>query len=196
MKHIWMLFLLIAGLTLTMACKRKQAVWETEWQAPLLKDTLSLDKLITEDSLIVVNGSYLELSINRTVYELKLSDIVEIPDTTVQHAYAIAATSFNVPAGTSFVNNAKEHVIDMGSIQLKKIRVKSGGISLRLLNPIETKAYFTVELPGVTHNGVTLTQDFVAPAGTNANPGEVTGFVDLSGYEMDLRGATQGSYNR
>lgn len=196
MKHIWLLFLFIAGLTLTTSCKRKQAVWETEWQAPLLKDTLDLDKLITEDSLVVVNGSYLELSIDRTIYELKLSDIVKIPDTTVRHVYAIAATSFNVPAGTSFVNNAKEHVIDMGSIQLKKIRVQSGGIFLQLHNPIGTKAFFTVELPGVTLNGVTLTQDFVAPAGTIANPGLVSGFVDLSGYEMDLRGANFGSYNR
>jgi len=190
-----LLLLLLPLLVATTACKRDQAVWETDWQAPLLKDTLTLDKLIT-DSLISVNGMYLELAFDRTVYELNLSDVVEIPDTTVSHSYAIGISSFNVPPGASFVNNAKEHEIALGDVQLKKIHVKSGGIAITLLNPIETKAFFTVELPGVTKNGVVLSQNFTAPAGTNANPGTVSGFVDLAGYEMDLRGADYSSFNK
>lgn len=191
----FILFLLPLFLVLV-ACKREKAVWETDWQAPLLRDTLDLNKLITEDSIISVNGGYLELNFDKTIYELKLSEFVKIPDTTIDHNYSISSLNLTVPPGTSFVNNAKEHVINMGEIQLKKVRVKSGGIAIKLMNPIGTKAEFVIELPGVTKNGITLSRSFSAPAGTNANPSEVTGFVDLAGYELDLRGENLGSFNR
>jgi len=193
MKQILYLFPLV--LLLIVGCKRKQAVWESDWEAPLLKDSLTLDQLV-EDSYLTVNGGYYELDIDRTIYELNLADVVDIPDTTVKNIYAISASSFTVPPGTSFVNNVKEHIIGLGDIELKEIRVKSGGIAISVLNPVATKTFFTVELPGVTKNGVTLSQEFIAPAGTNANPGQVNGFVDLTGYKMDLRGANQGSFNR
>lgn len=193
MKHVFLHLSLL--LWVLSACKREQAVWESDWKVPLLKDTLTLNQLV-EDSILSISGGYYELSVNRTIYELNLSDVVEIPDTTVKHTYAISLNSFTVPPGTSFVNNVQEHEIAMGDIELKKIRVKKGGIAISVQSPIETKTYFTVELPGVTKNGITLQQDFVAPAGTNANPGQVNGYVDLSGYEMDLRGASLGSFNK
>src|SRR5687768_12914046 len=122
MKQL-LLLIPLALLAIT-ACKRKQAVWESDWQAPLLKDTLTLEQFVGDQYLSVSSGYY-ELSIDRTIYELNLADIVEIPDTTVQHAYAISLSSFNVPPGTSFVNNVQEHEIALGDVELKKIRVKS-----------------------------------------------------------------------
>lgn len=189
-----LLLIPLAALMLV-GCKRKQAVWESDWEVPLLKDTLTLDQWV-DSGFVAVNGGYYELAINRTIYELNLSNVVKIPDTTVSHSYAISISSFSVPPGASFVNNVQEHIIELGDVQLKNVRVKSGGIAIALLNPVGTKSFFTVELPGVTKNGVTLSQDFVAPAGTQSNPGQVNGYVDLAGYEMDLRGATLGSYNR
>ncbi|HLP55998.1 MAG TPA: hypothetical protein VK151_13265 [Fluviicola sp.] len=193
MKQLFLILPLVA--LLTVACKREQAVWESDWQVPLLDDTLNLDKLV-EDSFITVNGGYYELAINRTIYELKLSDIVDIPDTTIKNDYAIPIAGLNVAPGTSFVNNVEEHVIDMGDIQLKKIRVKSGGVSIQVKSPVETTCLFTVQLPGVTKNGVTLSQNFTVPPGTDNDLSVVNGFVDLTGYELDLRGASQGSFNR
>lgn len=190
-----LILLLIPLAALTTACKRDQAIWETNWQAPLLRDTLTLDKLVT-DSLVSIDGLYLELAFDRTIYELKLSDVVEIPDTTVSNSFAISISSINVPAGASFVNNIEEHDIALDGIELKKIHVLSGGIAITVLNPIGTKVFFTVELPGVTKNGAVLSKCFTAPAGTNSNPGLVNGFVDLAGYDMDLRGASLGSFNK
>jgi hypothetical protein len=190
-----LLLLIPLVLLISVACKREKAVWESDWQAPLLKDTLRIDDWVNT-SYLTVNAGYYELSLNRTVFEMGLSDLVEIPDTTVEHTYSISLSSFNVPPGASFVNNIEEHEIALGDVELKKIRVKSGGISIAVLNPIGTKCFFTVELPGVTKNGVTLSQDFTALAGSNANPYEVTGYVDLAGYEMDLRGASLGSFNK
>lgn len=177
------------------SCKREKAVWDTDWQVPLLRDTLALEDVVSSQYLSIENGYYV-LSVDRTIFELKLKDVVDIPDTTVDHTYAISLSSFTVPPGTSFVNDTQEHIIDLGDVELKKARVKSGGIVVSVKNPVGTKCFFTVELPGVTKNGTTLTQHFVAPAGNTSNPGVVNGFVDLSGYDMDLRGENLGSFNR
>lgn len=193
MMKLFPLYFLMA--IAVVGCKRESAVWESDWQLPLVQDSLTLTQLVT-DSLVAINGSSYDLAIDRTIFELKLSDFVRLPDTTVKHAYAIPLNGFNVQPGTSFVNNVQEHVIDMGDVELKKIRIKAGGIQIRVESPIETKTFFTVELPGASKNGITLTQSFTAPAGTNAQPGFVEGYVDLSGYELDLRGASLGSFNR
>jgi hypothetical protein len=190
-----LLLLIPAAVLVLVACKRKQAVWESDWQVPLLKDTLRLDQLV-EENFLSVSGGYYELNIDRTIFDLDLEDIVKIPDTTVSNSYAISLMSLNVPPGTAFVNNVEDHVMDLNGAELKKIRVRSGGITVSAQNPVGTKCYFVVELPGVSLNGTTLTQQFVAPAGSSSNPGVVTGFVDLTGYEMDLRGANGTSFNR
>lgn len=193
MKQIF--YFLIVIVILVSSCKRKQAVWDTENSVPILDDTLTLNQFVQDSILTIDASNYYELAIDRTVFELKLSDFVSLPDTTVRHSYALSTSGFNVPPGASFVNNTQTHEIDLGDVELKKVRIQSGGIDISVLNPIETKTFFTVELPTVSKNGVTLSQLFTAPAGTNANPGVVNGYVDLSGYEMDLRGLDMSSFN-
>ena len=190
------LYILALGLVGSLAsCKREKAEWDTDWQLPLVEDSLTLEQLVG-DSILTVNSGFYELSIDRTVFSLKLSDIVEIPDTTVHHSYAINLNSFNVSPGFSFVNDVQEHEMAMGDVQLKAIKVKAGGIKLRVESPVPTKTIFTVQLPGVTKNGQTLTQTFEVPAGTLANPSAISDYVDLTDYSLDLRGENAQSYNR
>lgn len=194
MKKLLFVAFPIFVLSFLFSCKREQTVWDSNWQLPLLSDSLTLTNLV-EDSILVVNGGTYQLAFDRELLTLKLSDFVEIPDTTINHAYALSLNGITIPPGTSFVNDIQEHDLHLGEIELKKIVVKSGGIKIKVLNPIATKTNFTVELPGVTKNGTTLSQFFAAPAGTNTQPGQVDGFVDLSGYTVDLRGADLGGFN-
>lgn len=194
MKKLLFVALPVFVLSLLFSCKREQTVWDSNWQLPLLSDSLTLTNLVDDSILTVVGGNY-QLSIDRELLSMKLSDFVEIPDTTINHAFAMTLNGISIPPGTSFVNDIQEHDLHLGEIELKKIVVKSGGIKINVLNPIATKTNFTVELPGVTKNGATLSQFFAAPAGTNSQPGQVDGFVDLSGYTVDLRGADLGGFN-
>lgn len=190
-----LLFVLCIGLAFASCKKRDKAIWDTDWQVPLVHDSLTLSDLVADSLLTVVGGNYV-LDINSSLFEFKLSDFVELPDTTIENNFPIAL-NFAAAPGTSFTNGTiEEHPMNIGDVQLKRIRVKGGGIELKVFNPIATKTFFTIKLPGVTKNGVVLTQNFVAPAGTQSNPGVVTGLVDLSGYELDLTGQNGLSYNR
>ncbi len=190
-----LLFLLCIGLAFASCKKRDKAVWDTDWQVPLVHDSLTMSNLVADSLLTVVGGNYV-LDINSSLFEFKLSDFVELPDTSVENTFQVALNITAAP-GTSFVNNnVEDHVMNIGDVQLKKVRVKQGGVELKVYNPIATKTFFTIQLPGVSKNGVVLSQNFVAPAGTQSNPGVATGFVDLSGYELDLTGQFGTSYNR
>lgn len=189
-----LLFLLFIGLAFASCKKRDKAVWDTDWQVPLVHDSLTMSDLVADSLLTVVSGNYV-LDINSSLFEFRLSDFVALPDTSVRNTFNMALNITAVP-GTSFVNNVEEHVIDVGDVQLKKVRVKQGGVLLKVFNPIATKTFFTIQLPGVTKNGAVLSQEFVAPSGSQSNPGIASGFVDLSGYELDLTGEFGTSYNR
>ncbi|MFN5983082.1 MAG: hypothetical protein ACK479_06415 [Fluviicola sp.] len=181
-------------LLLVVSCKKNKTTWNTEWDVPLVHDSLTLSQLV-DDSMIVSNLGVYEFSFDRELFQLKLSDFVQIPDTSVDHIYSFPI-NLNVNPGFSFVNDVQEHVIDLDDVELKKIKVKAGGVFLKVYNPIETKTFFTVELPGVTKNGLTLSKTFTAAAGTISNPTVTQTYVDLSGYDIDLRGANSLNFNR
>jgi len=190
---------LCLSLLFTVSCKKKEKTsWDTNWQLPLVEDTLSLENLADEQDVITVNGGVYELSIDRDLFSLRLSDMVKIPDTSVTHNYAIniGGNGITVNPGVSFVNNIQEHDFNIEPTQLKAMWVKSGGIQVRVESPIETTTIFKVELPGVVKNGQTYIQEFTVPPGTNANPSSITDYVDLTGYQVDLTGQYGTSFNK
>lgn len=189
------LITLVGCIAVLFSCKKEATSWDSNWEAPLIQDTLTLNNLVEDSILTVVGGNY-ELAIDRTIFEMRLSDLIEFPDTTIKHNYALNISGITVSPGFSFVsNNVQEHTFDLEDAQLTKIKVKKGGVKLKVSSPIETTTIFTIQLPGVTKNGVTLSQNFSVPPGTDANLSSITDYVDLTGYDLDLRGQDLSSWN-
>jgi hypothetical protein len=148
------------------------------------------------DSTINSNSStFYQVDLTRTIIDFGIEDFIGIPDTTISQMFVSAVPSLSVPPGFSFVNQIEEHTFDVEDLQLKKIRVSKGTINLKVFNPLGTKAFFTIQLPGVTKNGVEFQQQYAAPAGSVSNPSVVTASLDISGYYIDLTGESGGQYN-
>lgn len=186
---------LILFILLAFSCKKKDTIWSSDWIAPIINDTLDLSNYINDSTFSADSNQYLEVDLTRTLFNLGIQDFVKIEDTTINQTFNISIPSLNISPGVSIVNQIEEHNLNVDDLQLKKIQVANGKIKLKVFNPIETKVIFTVQLPGVTKNGVLFEQQFEAPAGTNVNPGVVEDELDISGYIIDLRGPTGGSYN-
>jgi hypothetical protein len=188
-------YIFLVGLVVALAsCKKQATSWDTELGAPLINDTLDLSKLTDNQTLVGnVNGT-LDLDLTKTILDLGLADIVSIPDTQVVQIFT-PAIALNVPAGFNVFNETEEHTIDIPGVQLKKIRVFSGKIDLKVYNPLPTSVTFNVTLPGVYNNGLLFQQSLTVGAGDNSNPTVGSGSLDLSGYEMDLRGINGISFN-
>lgn len=190
MKHLVLACLVVFSLT---NCKKKATRWEVELGAPLINDTLDLSSF-TEDQTLVANNGFLDLDLTKTILDIGLADLVSIPDTQVVQTFN-TNMSINVPPGFNVFNETDEHTIEIPGVELKKIRVFSGKINLKVYNPLPTKVIFNVSLPGVTKEGIVFNQVMSVDAGDQVNPTIGNGDLDLAGYEMDLRGIGGISFN-
>ncbi len=192
MKKLGLLFL--SGLFLAISCRKEPVTWNSDWSLVLIQDTLNMDNLVT-DSIVSVNdnGAY-HLVINRDILNLNMDDIVTIPDTVIQHNVNIPVT-VSVPAGSQFIDQIETNTFDFEGLQLKQIMVRSGRAIVEVKSPVATMCIVTLSLPGVTKNGQTFSIEVQVPAGTNSNPSSISQELDLSGYDIDLRGQNGTYYN-
>lgn len=182
--------------SLLFSCKKEATRWQSNWNAPLIQDSLSLKNLVNDSTLSIdLLGNY-ELALERTLFDLNVADLVQIPDTTIVEVFTIAVQSLTLAPGFSFINSAEEHDLYVpNGVQLKKILLDEGYIDVKLENPVATKTIFSVTLPGVVKNGQVFNQVYTAPAGSQTNPGLIHQTIDLSGYEIDLMGLSGASWN-
>jgi hypothetical protein len=185
---------LLLFLTLV-ACKKEDTTWNTDWSAPAVSDTLRLTSLFNDSTLVASTSNTINVDLTRTILNIGLSDFVAIPDTTIKQNFNPTVSLNNVPPGYQFVNSVEEHEMDLEPIQLKKIHVSQGTIRVKVSNPMGTKAFFTIQLPGVTRNGVVFEQNYAVDAGTVLNPGIAEEILDISNYDIDLRGEQGIDYN-
>lgn len=186
--------MLLGILLLLVNCTKKPTRWEVDLGAPLINDTLDLSRL-TSDSVLVANAQgTLDLDFTKTLLDIGLADLISIPDTQVVQTFH-SNFAVNVPPGFNVFNQTETHTIELPGVQLKKVRVFSGGIQLTVYNPLPTAVTFDVSLPGVSLNGITFQQTVTVAAGDNVNPTPGNANFDLAGYEMDLRGPNAVDYN-
>ena len=169
------------------SCTKKETAWNIDLEAPLLHDTLSLANWMNDSSLTSSNGE-IQVNLTRTLLDLGLSDLIQIPDTSIVQLFSPIFTLNNIPPGTTFVNAIEEHSFDLEDVQLKNIRVLDGRVKVKVLNPLGTKVLFKVQLPGVTKNGAVFEHNYSVDAGTIASPSVQEEWLDISDYQIDLRG--------
>jgi hypothetical protein len=180
---------------LLFSCKKEATRWQTDWLIPVLQDTLSLAQYYN-DSTLSINGTQIDVSLSRTLLDLSLTDLINIPDTTIVQQYQSNFTLNNVAPGFIFVNNVKTHELDLGDIQLKKVHVSGGQIQLKVYNPLNTAVLYQIELPGVSQNGQVFIQNYTVAPGSVQNPTIATENLDLSGYDIDLGGLQGLEFNQ
>ena len=190
-----LLFISIASFFIV-ACKKQKTSWNSDWAAPLVHDTLSLDNLYNDSTLVSIDGTTLNVHLTRTLLNIGIEDLISINDTIISQTSNSTINLSNIPPGSNFLSQTEEHDFDLNGIQLKKIIVSTGTIKVKVFNPISTKAFFTVQLPGATKNGILFEETYVVDGGTQGQPGTVEEILDLSGYTVDLTGINHLSFNK
>ena len=191
MKNWLLIFLVFCTL---ISCKRKATSWDVELGAPMVNDTIDLSNLVHNQTLVPNANGTLDVDFTKTILDIGLSDLVALPDTTVFQSFSPNLT-LNVPPGFNVFDETNEHPIAIPNVQLKKIRVSAGKIALKVYNPLPTEVTFDVYLPGVSMNGNPFHAVFTVSSGTQSNPAVSESDLNLTGYEMDLRGINGISFN-
>jgi hypothetical protein len=171
-----------------LSCKKESTRWETEWVVPFITDTLDLYKLHNDSTLDNFSSSNYLVNLERELLDVSLNDFFFIPDTTISQTFSPTIGIGSVPPGFTFYNEVEAHELSIPDAQLKRIIVSQGKIELKVFNPIETSAFYTIKIPGAVKDGTTLEYTFFIDAGTTDNPAVANEEVVLDGYHIDLRG--------
>lgn len=193
--HNKLLLLGVFAVTLV-ACKKQKTVWNTDWKAPLINDTLDLRNLVNDSTLTTQTGNYF-VDLTRTVQSFNLLNEIEIPDTTISNQLTIIFQYLDVMPGSEFIADSEEQSLNLpNDIELHKVLMGNGFIDFTIKNPASTKAFFTVSLPGAFKDGQVLQRIFEVPAAQNGAKGVFEGSVDISGYMVDMTGLNGNERNK
>lgn len=186
--------------SLLIGCKKQSTVWETRWNAPVINDTLSLVNWENDSTILETVSGFYELDLKRTLFEFDVSDVVSIPDTIIFETFDNGPFFDNIPIapGSSILQGVQtdEYEMMLEDLQLKRIILDRGIIDLEIENPLGTKAFFDLELPGFSRDGAPLNVVYEIPAGSVAQPGVLLTVIDLSGYAVDLTGLSGSENNK
>lgn len=190
-----LIFILIFAVSLV-SCRKEGTSWDSDWVAPIINDSLQISDLVNDSTLEVNSDNSIQVILNRDLIDLNLSDLVIIPDTSVLQDFILGVSSLSIQPGTNFVDEVQEHEFGLGDVVLFDARLSSGRAILTIENPLPTKGIFNVELPGVKKDGVVFSQIEEVPAASNNSNGTRTFELDLSQYQIDMRGENGDSYNK
>lgn len=190
----YLLFLFFV-LIVVVGCRKSKTSWDSDWVVPVFNDTLTIGQLVNDSTLVINGDNSLQLVLDRTIASIDIFELIQVPDTTIVQSFVISIDAIPVGPGVTYINEVEEHEFDLGDVVLKRARLKSGIAVITIENPIETIAIFTVELPGVTKNGVTFKQTERVPPKVNGVPGQKTFELDLAGYHLNLRGESGSDFN-
>jgi hypothetical protein len=177
------------------SCKKEKTTWNSQWQLPIVNDTLTLENLVLDSILVVDTEGNYSVRTEQTLLDLKLSDVVVIPDTTLFITYNLPFAQANLPPGTTIEGDLDQHDFQIEEADIKKMRVSEGKLNIKIENNLSDKIIYTVSMPGVIHNGIPFSENYEVPSGTATNPGIKTTVIDVSGFDMDLTGISGGGSN-
>ena len=146
---------LIAILFIVFSCKKENTTWSTNWTAPLVHGSLTLDDLI-DTSYQETNGDgYLSFVINEPVYSFSVDTLINLPDTTIIAKSAIGVPTLTVNPGFTFGDNYEQEY-DLGEIELKEVLIQTGLADVNIKSPWGGKSTVDFSFTGLTYLGLPL----------------------------------------
>lgn len=192
MKNIvFILLLLTVGL---FSCRKEKLGWDSDWVVPLVNDTLDLSHLVN-DSTLSVSGPNYYVDLHRDLLDIGITDFVAIPDTSIEYVFTLWTNAWTFAPGYQFIDEVREDELVIEDVELKVIGIESSFVDLYVTNPVETKVYLTVELPGFSKDGVDFVDTYEIPPRVNGVDGLYEIAVPIDGYTADLSGANGDAFN-
>lgn len=180
-----------------LSCRKEPTTWSADVSAPLFRGDLGLNRMIPDSLLSEGANGLWHLIYSQNLTDLNIDSLVNISDTTFSQAFEVPFSSGTIalPAGTSIIDMEREIELNGGGAQLRLIRMKSGMMTYRVKNYINGHMSSVFQMPGVTHDGVPVQIEATTLPFSGGIPGEASGSLDLTGYEIELGGLSGQSVN-
>jgi hypothetical protein len=191
MKH----FLYISVLFLTLVgCKKEPTQWSTDWSAPLIHGTLTLNDILPSENLTTNSENYLTVVYSNSVFSFSIDTLIDLPDTTIKRKTAINLPSIQVNPAFTY-GDVYDQAYDLEQVELKRVIVRSGDIEMSIFNTWPGKTKITFNFPKILDSGFPFLEEFYMNAGSLALPNEAGEVISMKGFDMDLSGVNGNLYN-
>ncbi len=190
----FLLTLLVLATSLS-SCRKEKTSWDSNWSAPLVHGTLTINDLIPVEFTNTNTEGYLSLVFHDTAYSFSIDTLLNLPDTNVQSVINIGEfTDVTISPGFSFLDNYNSDY-DLGEVELKRVILKEGTAEISVTSPWAGKTLMTISFPLIDESGMPFSRTYSVAAGSQTDPTIVSGSVDMVNFDMDLKGLAGLSFN-
>ncbi len=186
----------MVGILFFCSCQKAPTTWDTDLSIPILNTTLNLSALIPDSLLTGNSDGEAAIMYRERVLDIGLDSLLELGSDTVSRTFTIAPLSqFTFNPGQSFYSSTNSFVFSGIEAELTNAILKSGNLVLSASNNIQSDLIFRVQIPKAKKNGLSFSVETIIPPRAEgfAGIGEVE--IDLSDYELDLRGQSGSDFN-
>jgi hypothetical protein len=179
------------------SCKKKneRPYWNTGLLVPLLDTEIKLQKLSKDNFIGQDADKILHILYDKDLFEYKLDELVQIPDTQVSTVFKIPVNNYKIPPGVAVFPDTSNNVINLQDMQLSQARIRSGKLAVEIVSTLSQNIILDYKIPfSDKDNGIFAVQKFIAKASLS-NPTRIIDTIDLSGVLLNLRGKNQNIYN-
>ncbi len=141
--------------------------------------------------------SSVSMNLDLNLFRLDLDSLVAIPDTSLLDTFALPFP-FPVTAspGQVFVNQPEDNTMNIGSVELTYVEIKSGTIDYQLKSTIQGKIIYEYQIPAaIDAYGNSFSQIVYVSEAASGMTASASGSFDLSGYSINLSGSSGNSFN-
>jgi len=189
-KHQISLFLIIILLA---GCKKTPLEWDTNLNAPLFNTELSVAHILPDSMVSVDENNLLSLVIDKELFSLSTNSFTSLPDSIFQLYLPVSSTASLAP-NTLFFHKDEVQKMKLSPLELTKIELHGGSIAFEVINPFNQPIELHYQIPAAKINGVSLSKKITIPKG-NGSGNSYTAHIDISGYQLDLRGPNGNAVN-
>lgn len=166
--------------------------WSTPVKVVVLDDDLTLSDLLPDDLWTDENGLAV-IRIDQTVAEIELGDQMEFLDTSWTEAFTLPFSGGPIPVPPLSIiwEDADELELSMEGVDLRRIRLKSGAMTVTVSSTIQgpVRLMYTFlggSFPTLPDNRIQM----------DLNENTVSTVVNLAGTHLDLMGGTGQGFDR
>jgi hypothetical protein len=170
--------------------------WKANYNLPIAISTITLNNFIADSLLENTNGKT-GILYKTSLYELSKSFLFAIPDTSISYVNGLPFGSLTVYPNQIIIENLQDIQLPTGQAGISRMIMESGKLKYTLSNRILQPIILNYSIPGAIKNNTSLSINIEVPAAQDvATPSSVTGFIDLTGYTIDLTGNLHNSLNK
>ncbi len=188
------LLVFIASVFLLSSCRKEKTSWDTDWSAPLLHGHLTLTDLIPPEYLATNSEGYLSIVFHQNAYQFTIDTLVNLPDTSVSSFIQLGPSTISVNPAFTW-SGVYDSDYDLNGIELKRVIAKQGTATIDISSPWQGKTVITLTFPLINEFGTAFSRTYYLDSGSVANPVLASDAVDMTGFDLDLRGLLGLSYN-